>query len=323
MWVLALALDGDAGAGTPAAAGDAGAGTAAAAAAAAPALVPPPAAAGSLLTRARAAGVWGARRVPSKGKAQAIGSCSCGCLQGGATLPVSGRGYEVVRVGRNRRYGHPQLVAFVRRLGKAAARGKLGLLMVGDLSQPRGGPTPSGHRSHQSGLDADIGYVAPAGLRAGRVSALDRENLWPLAVVDVKTHAPTPAWGPRVVKLIGVAASDPSVDRIFVNPAIKKMLCEGKTAKAAWQARVRPWWAHQDHFHVRLRCPADSPLCVPQATPPDDGCGSSLAWWLGGGDASKRAKKKEPAAPAPEPAFVMPEACGALVADEKKVATGD
>jgi penicillin-insensitive murein endopeptidase len=301
MWVLALALD-------------AGAGASAGAAAAAPALVPPPAAAGSLLTRARAAAVWGARRVPSTGAAQAIGSCSCGCLQGGATLPVSGRGYEVVRVGRNRRYGHPQLVAFVRRLGASAARGKLGLLMVGDLSQPRGGPTPSGHRSHQSGLDADIGYVAPAGLRAGRVSARDRENLWPLAVVDVKTHAATPAWGPRVVKLIGVAASDRSVDRIFVNPAIKKMLCTGATAKAPWQRRVRPWWGHHDHFHVRLRCPTDSPLCVPQEPPPDDGCGASLAWWFAGDAETKRTKKKD--ADATEPAaFVLPEACAALTVD--------
>ncbi len=223
----------------------------------------------------------------------------------------------MVRVGRNRRYGHPQLVAFVRRLGAAAARRKLGLLMVGDLSQPRGGPTPSGHRSHQSGLDADIGYVAPAGLRAGRVSAHDRENLWPLAVVDVKTHAATPAWGPRVVKLIGVAASDPSVDRIFVNPAVKKMLCTGATAKAPWQRRVRPWRAHHDHFHVRLRCPAGSPLCVPQEPPPDDGCGASLAWWFRTSDAdAKRAKKKDADAPEPPPPpFVMPEACAALSVD--------
>jgi penicillin-insensitive murein endopeptidase len=298
IWLLALALDG--GTATPAPA--------------APAPAQPPATpAGALLTRARAAIAWGAKRLPTTGTAQAIGACSCGCLQGGATLPASGPGYEAVRLGRNRRYGHPELVAFVRRLGAAAARAKLGLLVVGDLSQPRGGPTPSGHRSHQSGLDADIGYAAPAGVRAGRVSARAREQLSPLAVVDLKTHAATSAWGPRVVQLIGVAASDPAVDRIFVNPAIKKMLCEGTTAKAAWQPRVRPWWAHHDHFHVRLRCPADSPLCVPQQTPADDGCGASLAWWFSGDAETTRAKKKE--ADASEPSFVLPEACGALVAE--------
>jgi penicillin-insensitive murein endopeptidase len=263
------------------------------------------------LTRANAAVVWGATRKPDGGAAQAIGTCSCGCLQGAATLPISGRGYEVMRISRNRRYGHPELVAFVRRLGVAAARGKLGLMFVGDLSQPRGGPTPSGHRSHQTGLDADIWYAASVKLRAGRVSKRDREKVSAAAVVDLKTHKPTAAWGPRVVKLIGAAASDAAVDRVFVNPAIKKMLCEGDTAKAPWQARVRPWWGHHDHLHVRMRCPADSPLCEPQDTPADDGCGPSLRWWFGDDAEAKRTKKKEAdAAPA---AFVLPAACDALV----------
>ena len=249
--------------------------------------------------------------MPSAGAAQAIGTCSCGCLQGGATLPASGPGYEVLHLGRNRRYGHPALVAYLRRLGAAARAERLGLLVVGDLSQPRGGPTPSGHRSHQTGLDADLGYAAPAGVRAGHLSAPDRERLSAPAVVDLKTHAPTPAWGPRTLDLLARAAADPAVDRIFVNPAVKKMLCEGPTAKAPWQARVRPWWGHHDHFHVRLRCPPDSPLCVAQEPPPDDGCGPSLRWWFSADAESTRAKKKDSDAAA-APAFALPAACGAM-----------
>jgi penicillin-insensitive murein endopeptidase len=107
---------------------------------------------------------WQAQRKPSAGPALSIGTTSCGCLQGAATLPASGPGYEVLRLGRNRRFGHPTLIAYIRRLAAAAASGKLGLVVVGDLSQPRGGPTPSGHRSHQTGLDADIGYAAPPGV---------------------------------------------------------------------------------------------------------------------------------------------------------------
>ena len=106
--------------------------------------------------------------MPTTGPAMSIGSCSLGCLQGAAMLPASGRGYEVIRLQRNRRYGHPELIAFVKRLGKAARKAKAGLVVVGDLSQPRGGPTPTGHRSHQTGLDADICYAAPAGMRAGQ-----------------------------------------------------------------------------------------------------------------------------------------------------------
>ena len=254
---------------------------------------------------------WQALRVPSVGPPLSIGTTSCGCLQGAATLPASGPGYEVLRLGRNRRFGHPALVAYVRRLAVAAASAKLGLVVIGDLSQPRGGPTPSGHRSHQTGLDADIGFVAPSGVRAGHLSASAREQLAPPAVVDAKTHERTPAWTPKVLDLLAIAAADPAVDRIFVDPGIKKMLCEGRAAAAPWQSRLRPWWSHHDHFHVRLKCPADSPLCVPQEPPPDNGCGKSLAWWFSEDAAATRTKKKEAEAAEPEPE--LPPACSGVL----------
>jgi penicillin-insensitive murein endopeptidase len=254
---------------------------------------------------------WQAQRIPTPGPALSIGTTSCGCLQGAATLPASGPGYEALRLGRNRRFGHPTLVAYVQRLAAAAKKAKLGLIVVGDLSQPRGGPTPSGHRSHQTGLDADIGYVAPAGLRAGHLSARAREHASPLAVVDGKTHEKTSAWTAAIPELLALAAGDPGVDRIFVDPGIKKILCEGPTAKAPWQSRLRPWWSHHDHFHVRLKCPADSPLCVAQDAPPDDGCGASLAWWFSEDAAATRTKKKEAEAAEPEPA--LPPACAAAL----------
>ena len=250
---------------------------------------------------------WQAETVPTTGPAQSIGTCSNGCLQGAATLRPSGPGYVVMRLKRNRRYGHPNLIAYIQRLGAGVRAAKLGVLVVGDLSQPRGGPTPSGHRSHQTGLDADIAFAAPPGIRAGHVSRRAREQSSPPAVIDLKTHETTPAWTPAVAKLIALAAADPAVDRIFVNPSIKKMLCTGPTAKAAWQGRLRPWWGHHDHFHVRLKCPADSDKCVPQDPPKDDGCGPTLAWWFGGDAEARRTKKKEAEAEAPEP--TLPPAC--------------
>jgi penicillin-insensitive murein endopeptidase len=271
----------------------------------------PPAAASAPKTGV-VARLWQAQRIPTVGPALAIGTTSNGCLQGAADLPASGPGYEVLRLGRNRHFGHPTLVGYVQRLGAAAKRTRLGVLVVGDLSQPRGGPTPSGHRSHQTGLDVDIGYAAPAGLRAGRLSSRARERVSPPAVVDAKTHATTPAWTPAVLDLLALAAADPAVDRIFVNPGIKKVLCEApETAKAAWQARLRPWWSHHDHFHVRLKCPADSPLCVPQEPPPDDGCGATLAWWFSDDATTTRAKKKETEAAEAEPA--LPPACATVM----------
>lgn len=253
---------------------------------------------------------WRSLRAPAAGPASSIGTCSCGCLQGAVQLPASGRGYEVLRLGRNRRYGHPSLVAYIKRVSAAAADAKLGLVVVGDLSQPRGGPTPSGHRSHQTGLDVDVGYVAPRGARAP-LSARVRERLSPPEVVDAKTHEKTAAWTPTIMKWLALAAADPAVDRIFVDPGIKRVMCEGSMAKAPWQGRLRPWWNHHDHFHARLKCPADSPLCVPQDAPPDDGCGASLAWWFSEDAKATRTKKKEAALAEPEPA--LPPACDALV----------
>ena len=89
----------------------------------------------------------------------------------------------------------------------------------------------------------------------------------------------------RQVTLLRLAATDPRVDRIFVNPVIKRALCQGEFSAAvgdrSWLHRLRPWYGHDDHFHVRLACPEGSPDCVRQApVPAGDGCDASLAWWF-------------------------------------------
>ena len=59
-------------------------------------------------------------------------------------------------------------------------------------------------------------------------------------------------WTPLHTKLIKRAASYPEVDRIFVHPAIKKVLCEQAGEDRVWLAKVRSWWNHYYHFHVRI-----------------------------------------------------------------------
>jgi penicillin-insensitive murein endopeptidase len=235
--------------------------------------------AGEVTARA-VAEAWNRQHQPAPGQARAIGTYAAGCLQGAAVLPASGPGFVLIHPGRRRGFGHPALISFVRRLSATARRQRLGLLLVGDLSQARGGPTPSGHRSHQTGLDVDLGYAAPSGFSGTTLTVQQREAVvWP-AVVDLGTHKFTPLWTERVRRLLQTAAQDPAVDRIFVNPAIKRQLCAEGPRQALWLARLRPWWGHHDHFHVRLTCPADSPDCQAQEPlPAGDDC-AAVDWWF-------------------------------------------
>jgi hypothetical protein len=87
---------------------------------------------------------------------RSIGFYSKGCLAGAAALPVSGETWQVMRLSRNRNWGHPVLVEFIEELSERAAQNGWPGLLIGDMSQPRGGPMLNGHASHQVGLDVDI-----------------------------------------------------------------------------------------------------------------------------------------------------------------------
>ena len=223
---------------------------------------------------------------PAPLKARAIGSYAKGCLAGGAALPEDGPSWQVMRLSRNRNWGHPELIDFLQDLAKdAPGLGWRGLL-VGDLAQPRGGPMTSGHASHQIGLDADIWLTEMPGRR---LSQQEREDIsaismlkGPLDVKGADRSVDPGKWTDVHARLIRRASEDRRVARIFVNPTIKKALCKFETGKdRSWLRKVRPWWGHHYHFHVRLSCPPDSAGCVNQKPPPPgDGCGSQLTYWL-------------------------------------------
>ena len=262
---------------------------------------------------------WGAKRTPLRAAPASVGGYSAGCLQGGLALPRSGPGYELLHLGRHRGFGHPLLVDFIQRLGATLKQKKLGLLLVGDMAQPRGGPTPTGHKSHQTGLDADLGYAFPDWALRRRPTAAERESVMPPPVVDLGAGKLLPVWQPRIATVLELAASDPAVDRIFVNPIIKRELCGRAAAESktdprpplAWLRKLRPWWGHHDHFHVRLRCPDHDGECQAQdPLAPDDGC-AKLAWWFSE-DARKTLEKKtadQAAGPPP-----LPERCREVLA---------
>jgi penicillin-insensitive murein endopeptidase len=174
------------------------------------------------------------------------------------------------------------LIHFLEKFAPLAAKatGWNGIL-VGDLAQPRGGPSPSDHASHQTGLDVDIWFM-PMPDRV--LSTEERDTIQAISLVsDDWKHLNTSTWTPQYVEFIKTAAQQPEVQRVLVNAVIKKELCRAEANKPhAWLAKVRPWYKHHDHIHVRLKCPGDSPNCKAQnPVPSDDGCSSKeLDRWL-------------------------------------------
>ena len=182
--------------------------------------------------------LFGAVKYAGPLEARAIGFYAKGCLAGATALPIDGPAWQAMRLSRNRNWGHPNLVALVEKLAVEAREhdGWPGLL-VGDLSQPRGGPMVSGHASHQVGLDADI-WLTPMPDR--RLTEQEREDLSATSMVaDDKVSVDPKLWTDAHVRVLKRAASYASVERIFVHPAIKKAVCEAPP-------RTRPRLAAQD-----------------------------------------------------------------------------
>ena len=238
--------------------------------------------------------VFGSVAEPNAGPPRSIGKYDRGCIAGAVALPADGPTWQVMRPSRNRAWGHPVLIAMIERLAASIpqATGWPGLL-IGDLGQPRGGPMITGHASHQIGLDADI-WIIPMPER--KLTVTERDNMAAKSIVIADGKAVDPAiWDPSYRKLYETVARQPELARMFVNAAIKRQLCREAGTDRAWVAKLRPWWGHDDHFHIRLNCPPGQTLCENQApVPPGDGCGKELDWWF-----TDEARHPKPSPPGP------------------------
>lgn len=242
--------------------------------------------------------LFGARQMPAVMKPAAHGFYSKGCLAGGVAIPNDGPTWQAMRPGRNRRWGHPDTIKTVVQLSQDARKVGWNGLLVGDISQPRGGPMLTGHASHQLGLDADIWLTQ---MPNRRLSYKERQNLSATTMLATRNGKLDqtrigPAFTNATFGVIKTAASYRQVERVLVHPAIKAELCKRETAQGAdrkWLHKVRPYWGHHYHMHVRLSCPADSPQCRPQAKPrADDGCGKELKDWQALLNPKKRTVRK-------------------------------
>jgi penicillin-insensitive murein endopeptidase len=257
---------------------------------------------------------WHEVSSPSDGAPSSIGDYSSGCVRGARALDLDGEGYQVVHTERRRYFGHPELVDFVRKLGQQAHAKGLSAILVGDLGQPRGGPAPSGHASHQTGLDVDIWFASPP-KTTGPLSQEEREHMKAHSVLDPHTQSIAKSDLSRVTELLKLTVADARVERVFVNPIIKRTLCTKGPTDRAWLAKLRPWYGHDDHFHVRLACPADSHDCAAQApAPAGDGC-DQIDWWFSEEARADRDKGKKAYQSKVARKPQLPEQCAVVLKD--------
>lgn len=221
--------------------------------------------------------LFGGKSIASKQRSAPFGSYAKGCVAGAEQLAETGPTWQAMRLSRNRNWGHPEAIEFVERLSRKAAgvKGWNGLY-IGDISQPRGGPMLTGHRSHQIGLDIDIWLRRADNLRLSRAA---REEISSVSMRRSNGAFVNNNWTRAHHEILKAAAQDKSVARIFIFPGAKVQMCKDEKGNRAWLRKIRPWWGHHYHFHVRLNCPRGAKGCVEQAPPPTgDGCADAERW---------------------------------------------
>ena len=209
-------------------------------------------------------------KTPAAPKTESIGSPNEGRLEGGRRL----EGSKNLKAARSHRWGVPSLVGMLERSAARVAQKFPGsVLVVGDLSR-KGGGDVDGHRSHESGRDADVGFFYKRGKKpwiSQRFLAVDAEGKVPgfpsVVFDDARNWALVASW---------LSDNESSVQLILVAQHLKlRLLAEGRRAGAspellnrAASLLIHPSRAlpHDNHFHVRVACPRSSDECIEYGT---------------------------------------------------------
>lgn len=214
------------------------------------------------------------RKYPYSAMSLSVGSPTSGWqlrakrLRSSAELKVQKKSQSYV-------FGLPALVLMLHRTAKQIAKQSPGsVLLVGDLSRETGGPL-AGHRSHQSGRDADVGFfvLGPDGkprnpqkltafdqngrARDGSGLVFDDYRNWLLVQLWLKDHRAR-------------------LQHVFVASHLRKRLLDFARERPLFRKYVEPAaqllrqpmnsLPHDDHFHIRIECPEDQEkLCTRHA----------------------------------------------------------
>jgi murein endopeptidase len=209
------------------------------------------------------------------GGGRAVGSFTDGRIEKGEVVAKDGRGYHQVYPERDTLWATGMMASLIKRTSEKIASDYPGtIVMLGDISK-RGGGSLGTHASHQSGLDADIPYVGNEGFQSvvdgrGRIKdSFDYARNWHFFRLVASQ------------KVLQDGEEITVLNRIFVNPTVKRGLCEwakqtgllSNSLDAEIMRRIRPIEGHANHFHLRLRCSPHYPACRNQIDPDNNsGC---------------------------------------------------
>ena len=109
-----------------------------------------------------------------------------------------------MRPSRNRNWGHPSVISYIKDLSKSATQIGWKGLYIGDIAAPRGGPMPYGHQSHQTGLDVDIWLTPPKSLT---LTKKERDKIKAVSVRKKNLKEVNNNWTLNHAKILKAAAS--------------------------------------------------------------------------------------------------------------------
>ncbi len=208
------------------------------------------------------------------GLAQAIGFYSQGTLQDALEFNHDGNGYVKLFKWREFHFTTIELTEIVQNsaslIKEKFPQGER--LQIGDFSGKTGGHI-IGHDSHQNGLDVDLSYYDKQFREQdSNINEFQKSYVFKNLLhedFDIERN-----W-----LLIKTLVDTDKINRIFVDPVIKKAFCDFSKKSGEYNQRIetlrklRPWQNHADHLHVRLQCPKESPQCITQSEPPiGSGC---------------------------------------------------
>ena len=181
----------------------------------------------------------------------------------------TGPTWQVMRLSRNRNWGHPELIAFLERFANRAAtsdgwrgparRRHVAAARRTDADRPR---QPSDRPRRRHLVDADARPVAFA--RRAR-DACPRPIWSPTIGRDVDPNGVDPKHGTELIQ--APLRQDAEVER-FPSTRRSRRHCATRPVRTGLARKVRPWLGHDYHFHVRMRCPADNASCDAQQPAP-------------------------------------------------------